>query len=51
MTGLAHAGGVDEAAMIVLPLLLFAVFLLLERRARRRERDAEPDEPADPDAS
>ena len=36
---LAHAGGVDEAAVIVLPLLIFAGFLLAERRVRRRERE------------
>jgi hypothetical protein len=51
VTVLAHAGGVDEAVMIVLPLLLFGVFLLLERRARRREREAEPDKPVDPETS
>ena len=34
---LAHGGGAPEAAMIGLPLLLFGAFLLLERRARRRE--------------
>lgn len=34
---LAHGGGAPEAAMIGLPLLLFVVFGLLERRARRRE--------------
>ena len=38
VTLLAHGGGVPEAAMIGLPLLLFAVFFGLERRARRRER-------------
>ena len=39
MTPLAHGGGVPEAAMIGLPLLLFAGFWLLERRARRREAE------------
>lgn len=34
---LADGGGAPEAAMICLPLLLFLVFGLLERRARRRE--------------
>ena len=34
---LAHGGGAPEAAMIGLPLLLFAVFFLLERRARKAE--------------
>ena len=38
MTVLAHGGGVPEAAMIGLPVLLFALFYTLERRARRRER-------------
>lgn len=41
MIPLAHGGGAPEAAMIGLPLLLFAVFFLLERRARRRERPSE----------
>ena len=46
MSPLAHGGGVPEAAMIVLPLLLLGAFLVLERRARRREAasDAGPDE-------
>lgn len=48
MTPLAHGGGVPEAAMIGAPVLLLAVFVVLERRARRRERDAaETDEPGD----
>jgi hypothetical protein len=38
----AHGGGAPEAAMIGLPILLFAVFFLMERRARRREDEAEP---------
>ena len=37
---LAHGGGAPEAAMVALPLLLFAGFLHLERRARRREAAA-----------
>jgi hypothetical protein len=37
---LAHGGGAPEAAMIGLPLLLLAVFALLERRARRRDAAA-----------
>jgi hypothetical protein len=37
VTGLAHGGGAPEAALIGLPLVLFTVFLLLERRARRSE--------------
>ena len=41
MTPLAHGGGAPEAAMIGLPLLLFAVFFVLERRARRQERPPE----------
>lgn len=45
MTVLAHGGGAPEAAMIGAPLLLLAVFVVLERKARRRERDAE--RPAD----
>ncbi len=42
MRTLAHGGGAPETAMIALPLVLFAVFFLLERRARRRE--PEPDQ-------
>lgn len=41
MTPLAHGGGAPEAAMVGLPLLLLGVFVLLERRARRRETEAE----------
>ena len=36
---LAHGGGAPEAAMIGLPLLVLVVFAVLERRARRRERE------------
>ena len=49
MTPLAHGGGAPEAAMIGLPVLLFVVFFLLERRARRR--DAAPTSPAEQDES
>jgi hypothetical protein len=42
---LAHGNGADEAAMIGLPLLLLGVFGLLERRARKREREAEQEGP------
>ena len=40
---LAHGGGAPEAAMIGLPLLLFGVFLLLDRRARKAEAADEAD--------
>ena len=40
---LAHAGGVPEAAAIGVPLLALVVFALIERRARRREREQEDD--------
>ncbi len=36
---LAHYGGVPEGLTIALPLLIFTGFMLLERRARRRERE------------
>jgi hypothetical protein len=36
---LAHYGGVPEALTVVLPVLIFVGFLLLERRARRKERE------------
>ena len=38
---LAHGGGAPEAAMIGLPVLVLAVFVVLERRARRREAEQE----------
>ncbi len=38
---LAHGGGAPEAAMIGLPVLVLAVFAVLERRARRREAEQE----------
>ena len=44
---LAHGGGAPEAAMIGLPILLFTVFFLLERRARRREDEADPPDEGD----
>ena len=43
---LAHGSGADEAVLIGLPLALLVVFLLLERRARRREREDGEDGPA-----
>ncbi|MFP5218355.1 MAG: hypothetical protein ACLGIG_01265 [Actinomycetes bacterium] len=36
---LAHYGGVPEALTIALPIVIFSGFLLLEKRARRRERE------------
>jgi hypothetical protein len=47
---LAHYGGAPEVLTIALPVVIFTGFLLLEKRARRRERErAESDEvpPAD----
>ena len=38
---LAHGGGAPEAAMVGLPVLVLAVFAVLERRARRREAEQE----------
>lgn len=35
----AHYGGAPEAMTIVLPIVIFSAFMLLERRARRRERE------------
>jgi hypothetical protein len=35
---LAHYGGAPEAVTIALPIVLFTGFMLLERRARQRER-------------
>lgn len=43
---LAHGGGLPEAATIGVPVLALVVFVVLERRARRRERaDDERDSP------
>ena len=50
MTVLAHGGGAPEAAMIGLPLVLFAVLVLLERRARRRDAPPVVDDPEEPGA-
>ncbi len=36
---LAHYGGVPEALTIAMPLAIFAGFMAVERRARRRERE------------
>lgn len=54
---LAHYGGVPEVLTIALPLLIFAGFLLMEKRARRRERERaealaaeRPELPEDPEA-
>jgi membrane protein implicated in regulation of membrane protease activity len=44
---LAHGGGAPEAAMVGLPVLVLAVFVVLERRARRREAEQEPTHGAD----
>ena len=38
---LAHGGGAPEAAMVGLPVVVLAVFAVLERRARRREAEQE----------
>ena len=38
---LAHYGGAPEALTLGLPVVIFAGFLLLEKRARRRERERE----------
>ena len=37
---LAHYGGAPEALTLGLPVVIFAGFMLLEKRARRREREA-----------
>lgn len=39
---LAHGGGAPEAAMVGLPVLVLVVFVVLEKRARRREAAQEP---------
>jgi hypothetical protein len=45
---LAHYGGAPEVLTIALPVVIFTGFLLFEKRARRREREAaEPDPPPD----
>ena len=47
-SSLAHGGGAPEAAMIGLPVLLFGVFFLLERRARSREAEVQEANPPEP---
>ena len=37
---LAHYGGAPEVLTIALPVAIFVGFMLLEKRARRREREA-----------
>ena len=41
---LAHGGGAPEAAMVGLPVLVLVVFAVLERRARRREREQDAEQ-------
>ena len=41
----ADGGGAPEVAMVAAPVLAVAVFLLLERRARQRERSVEDEDP------
>jgi hypothetical protein len=36
---LAHYGGVPEGLTVALPVVIFAGFMLAERRARRRDRE------------
>lgn len=38
-TVLAHGGGAPEAAVVGLPVLVLVAFVVLERRARRREAE------------
>ena len=38
---LAHGGGAPETLMVGLPVAILVVFAVLERRARRREREQE----------
>ena len=47
VTVVAHGGGAPEAAMVGLPVLVLAVFVVLERRARRREAEQEQPSPLD----
>jgi hypothetical protein len=42
---LAHYGGVPEALTVALPVLVFAGFMLAEKRARRRERERAGQDP------
>lgn len=42
-TVLAHAGGAPETVMVGAPIVVLAVFALMEKRARKREKDAETD--------
>lgn len=44
---LAHAGGVPEALTIGVPVLIFAGFMALEKRARKRDADERAQPPAE----
>ena len=46
---LAHGGGAPEAAMVGLPVVVLAVFAVLERRARRREAAQEQEHERSPE--
>ncbi|MDE0802674.1 MAG: hypothetical protein OSA99_05045 [Acidimicrobiales bacterium] len=46
-----HQGGWDEAIFVVLPLLLFAVLLLIARRRVDAMDDQEPDDSNPSDAA
>jgi hypothetical protein len=48
---LAHYGGVPEALTIGLPIAIFVGFMLLEKRARQRERERVAPDPAAAESS
>jgi uncharacterized iron-regulated membrane protein len=45
----AHGGGVPEALTVILPIVIFAALMYVERRRRRRAAPASPPERADRD--
>jgi preprotein translocase subunit YajC len=45
---LAHGGGVPEALTVILPIVIFAAFMYVGRRNRRRAQPAPPPDPTTP---
>ena len=48
---LAHGGGAPEALTVILPILIFAGFMYVERRNRRRDAEAPAAEDGIPPAA
>lgn len=47
---LAHAGGIDEIAVMAVPFVIYFVYRAIDnRRALREDADLQADQPEDPD--